>query len=144
MGSRRKAREIIMEVFYRHDLTGEDLQSAMEDIIEREQTDKGVNEYVKRIVNKSALFWDEINKIIEEFAFNWPLNRMAMLDRNIMRIAITEFFFCDDIPYAVSINEAIELAKRFSTEDSGSFVNGILDNILHNKEKSKRILEGEK
>ncbi len=140
MGTRRKAREIIMEVFYRHDLVGEDFKEIMEDIFEREQTSKGVNDYVRRIVKRGALYWDGISKIIEKSALNWPLTRMAIIDRNIMRIAVVEFYFCDDVPPAVSIDEAIELAKKYSTEDSGAFVNGILDNIVHNLDEYKKFL----
>ncbi|MEW6041903.1 MAG: transcription antitermination factor NusB, partial [Elusimicrobiota bacterium] len=78
-----------------------------------------------------------IDTIIQERSENWEINRVALLDKNILRIAIAEIFFIDDIPEKVSINEAIELAKKYSTENSGKFVNGILDSIAFNKREKK-------
>jgi N utilization substance protein B len=72
---------------------------------------------------------DELDEIIRKHALNWDLHRMAVVDRNVMRLGIYEMLFRDDIPPVVSINEAVDIAKRFSTEESGRFVNGILDRV---------------
>ncbi len=71
----------------------------------------------------------EIDSLIEKFSSNWKISRMSGVDRNAMRIAVYEMIYCDDIPSKVSINEAIEIGKKFGTEESGSFINGILDSI---------------
>ena len=73
--------------------------------------------------------WDEINQTIEKHAKNWSLDRIATVDRNVLRLAIYEMLFREDIPPVVSINEAVDIAKRFSTDESGKFVNGILDRV---------------
>lgn len=72
---------------------------------------------------------DQLDEIIRKHALNWDIHRMAVVDRNVMRLGIYEMLFRDDIPPVVSINEAVDIAKRFSTEESGRFVNGILDRV---------------
>ena len=67
--------------------------------------------------------------MIDQFSSNWKIERMACVDRNVMRIAIFELLYCDDIPAKVSINEAIDIGKRYGTDESGAFINGILDSI---------------
>ncbi len=84
----------------------------------------------------------EIDAVIERYSNNWKLNRMSCVDRNIMRIAVYELLCCQDIPYKVSINEAIDIGKKFGTEESGAFINGILDSIrlaLENKDADVKI-----
>jgi transcription antitermination factor NusB len=81
---------------------------------------------------------EEIDRLISKYATNWDIARMAVIDRNILRFATFELLFADDIPPKVSINEAIDIAKRFGDKDSGSFVNGILDKI-HKTESKKAI-----
>lgn len=76
------------------------------------------------IENKAA-----IDKVIEEFSDNWKLSRMACVDRNVIRIAVYEMLYCDDIPPRVTINEAVDIGKKYGTEDSGAFINGVLDSI---------------
>ena len=71
----------------------------------------------------------QIDGIVERFSSNWKISRMSCVDRNIMRIAVYEMLFCRDIPPKVSINEAIDVGKKFGTEESGAFINGILDSI---------------
>ena len=70
-----------------------------------------------------------IDRLIEQFSRNWRLSRMSCVDRNIMRIAVYEMLYCRDIPAKVSINEAIDIGKKYGTEESGSFINGILDSV---------------
>jgi N utilization substance protein B len=79
----------------------------------------------------------EIDSILERFSENWKLNRMSCVDRNTMRIAVYELLYCDDIPYKVSINEAIDMGKKFGTKESGAFINGILDSIRIALEKKE-------
>ncbi len=72
---------------------------------------------------------DEIDQIIESHSSNWRLHRMSCVDRNILRLAVYELYYCSDIPAKVSINEAIDIGKKFGTKESGSFINGLLDSI---------------
>ena len=78
-----------------------------------------------------------IDPIIEQYSSNWKLSRMSCVDRNILRIAVFELLYCDDIPFKVSINEAVDIGKKFGTEESGSFINGILDSIRKGLEQGK-------
>lgn len=79
----------------------------------------------------------EIDSILERFSDNWKLSRMSCVDRNTMRIAVYELLYCHDIPYKVSINEAIDMGKKFGTKESGAFINGILDSIRIALEKEE-------
>lgn len=84
----------------------------------------------------------EIDALIERFSKNWKINRMSCVDRNVMRIAVYELLYCEDIPPKVSINEAVDVGKKFGTEDSGAFINGIMDSVrdaLVNEGKLKKI-----
>lgn len=90
-------------------------------------------ELVKGVVHSRS----EIDSIIERSSSNWKVNRMPCVDRNIMRIAVYELLFCHDIPSKVSINEAIDIGKKFGTRESGAFINGILDSIRTALEKEE-------
>lgn len=76
---------------------------------------------------------DELDEMIASYSTNWKVNRMAAVDKNILRLAIYELIHCSDIPIKVTLNEAVEIAKRFGTAESGAFVNGILDNVAKEK-----------
>ena len=89
-----------------------------------------------------ALDESEIDTLIERFSKNWKIHRMSCVDRNVMRIAVYELLYCEDIPPKVSINEAVDVGKKFGTEESGAFINGIMDSIrdaLVNEGKLKKI-----
>jgi len=89
----------------------------------------GEGEFAKRIVLGVMEHRQEIDRLIEERSENWRLDRMTMIDRNILRIAIFELLYCSEVPPKVTLNEAIDLGKRFGSEESGSFINGVLDRI---------------
>ena len=76
-----------------------------------------------------------IDALVERFSQNWQISRMSCVDRNVMRIAVYEMLYCDDIPPKVSINEAIDIGKKFGTQESGAFINGIMDSIRESLEK---------
>ncbi len=90
-------------------------------------------ELVKGVIDYKS----EIDYIIERFSSNWKIGRMSCVDRNIIRLAVYEMFLCNDIPSKVSINEAIDVGKKFGTEESGAFINGILDSIRIAMEKEE-------
>ncbi len=135
MGSRRRAREQALQLLYQIDTASGDVDAALalfwEDMTDGD--DEGVK-FASSVVRGVAEHRERLDTIIEEHSINWKLHRMPCVDRNILRIAVFEFLHCDDIPPMVSINEAIEMGKRFSTSESGAFINGILDKISKNEE----------
>ena len=98
-------------------------------------------QFADRLIRGVVEHRAELDQRITQFAQNWDLKRMAVVDRNVLRLAIYEMFFRDDIPPVVSINEAVDIAKKFSTEDSGKFVNGILDKIKGELARPARVVK---
>ena len=129
MRKRTRARHAALEVLYQVDLCGIDtLGDALADMVGR-AGDGEVGDFATVLVRGTLAEVSELDRIIREVAQNWDLGRMATIDRNILRLGAYELLHCADIPSKVSINEAIELAKGYSTAESGTFVNGILDHI---------------
>ena len=89
--------------------------------------------FFAKLVNGVIDTGTKLDSIIEQYSSNWKISRMSCVDRNIIRIALYEFLFCDDIPSRVSINEAIEIGKKYGTKDSGAFINGIMDSICKSR-----------
>ena len=133
MHPRRFAREGILGALYALEITNETKEKVLDDLFERNsydgETKAFITELYSNIVDNKA--WAE--QLISDNLDNWKLERVATLDQLIMRIAVNEIYFMDDIPPKVSISEAIEIAKLYSTEDSASFVNGVLDAIFKKK-----------
>ncbi len=90
---------------------------------------KRVGPYFERLTGGVLRYKDHIDKVIERYSSNWKIRRMACVDRNVLRLAVFELLYCGDIPAKVSINEAIDIAKKFGSSESGAFINGILDSI---------------
>lgn len=140
MGNRRKARECALQILYSLEYNRID-DSALNDWVDAywsvfsdtSQDTPDVKEYMTRLVQGVRSHFDELDTLIQSASTNWKLERMAMVDRNILRLAAFELVQLSDIPPKVSLNEAIEIGKRFGTEDSGSFINGILDKISSTK-----------
>jgi len=128
--SRRKAREIALEALYRIEVANDDAEDILKDIFSRTKTKPDIQNYARRLVKETSSRLHDIDRIIEEVAENWKLSRIAIIDKNILRFAICEILYFDDIPPKVSLDEAIEIAKKYSTENSGRFVNGVLDKII--------------
>jgi N utilization substance protein B len=129
MGNRRKAREMAMQALFFMDISKDVSSSQLELFCQCNQPPKNIEVFFKKLVLGIIEMWPGVNDIIEKFSSNWKLNRMACVDRNILRVAVYELFFCEDIPAKVTINEAVDIAKKFGTEGSGAFINGILDSI---------------
>ena len=129
MRKRTQARELALQLLYQLDLRGEEILGGIDESLKSGTGDPEVADFARGLI---LGYWEHragIDLKIEEVAKNWQLKRMAALDRNILRLATYELLHRDDVPPLVAINEAIELAKKFSTKNSGPFVNGILDNI---------------
>lgn len=129
MRKRTLARELALQILYQLDLRGEEILPEIEEHLASGEGDAEVRAFARELVLGAWQRRPEIDRRIEEVAKNWQLKRMAVIDRNILRLGSFELLYRDDIPPLVAINEAIEMAKKFSTKNSGPFVNGILDNI---------------
>ena len=129
MGIRRKAREFALQVLYQIDLSNMEADAALDLFCKHFEAGKKSMPYARRLVQGVAVRQQEINAMIASHAENWRPERMSVVDRNILRLALYELCFEDEVPARVVINEAIEVAKRFGNEESGSFINGILNAV---------------
>ena len=129
MKNRRKARELALQILYQMDIRRLSSEEALKIIFSRYRFKPEVKNFSENLVRGVYSSLHLINELIKKYAKNWTLERMVIIDRNVLRLSIYELFFLKDIPSIVSINEAIEIAKRYGTKDSGKFVNGILDKI---------------
>lgn len=127
---RRIIRERVVQALYAYEMTGDSPEHVIKHTIVGLDDDKEALQFAQRLVLETIAHKDEIDKVIEQKVNNWDFERIAILDRVILRMGICELVFFREIPPKVSMNEAIELAKLFSTEKSGQFVNGVLDAIL--------------
>ena len=141
MHTRRIDRESILGALYAYELTGEEKTKVLLDLFERNSFDDETKSYISDLYNNIVDNKIWADKLISDNLDNWKLERVATLDQLIMRIAINEIYFNEDIPPKVSISEAIEIAKIYSTEDSSSFVNGVLDSIYKRKLDSDKVLK---
>ncbi len=129
---RTRSRENALQVLYQIDMHGDNIkQSELEEIISTTSNtqNSSINQFATELVRGYLSNREIIDKRIEEMSHNWKIKRMAAVDRNILRLASYELMFRKDIPAGVTINEAIDIAKKFSTVKSGSFINGVLDAI---------------
>ena len=130
MRKRTKARECALKVLYQIEMTGDGSEDALRIFWDNEPQDvEAVKEFADRLVKGVRGNIKEIDAAISRYAANWQIDRMAVVDRNILRMAAFEILYVDDIPPKVSINEAVDIAKKYGDTDSGKFVNGILDKI---------------
>jgi len=127
---RTRSRELALQMLYQVDMRGEDAIEQMDHFLATEEPGaEEVQAFARRLVRGTHERRAEIDALLSGAAENWKLHRMAIVDRNILRMAVYEMLAIDEIPAKVTINEAIELGKRYSTKQSGSFINGILDRI---------------
>ena len=138
MGNRRKSRELAMQALFYMDMSRNEAKDVLlARFCENFKPSNKAKPFFLELTNGVMQARAEIDALIERFSSNWKISRMPCVDRNIMRVAVYEMINCDDIPIKVSINEAIDVGKKFGTEESGAFINGILDSIrkaLENKE----------
>jgi N utilization substance protein B len=130
VGKRRKSRELALQLLYQLDLQGEPSpEPYLPEFWARHPVDAEVREFAESLVRGAKLHQAKIDELISQYAENWELDRMAVVDRNILRGGIFELLWAAEIPPKVAINEALEVAKKFSTHESSRFINGILDRI---------------
>ena len=132
MSARSKARKRALDILYEADVRGVDPLETLAAWVGR--ADPPVADYSRTLVEGVAARRDRIDEVIVGYCGDWPLERMPPVDRNTLRLAIYELLWCDDVPDAVVIDEAVELAKSLSTDDSAGYVNGLLARVLADKE----------
>jgi len=130
MGARRKARELALQMLYQFDLSGNGPDTIIETFEDLQKSKPNTKEFATKIFRGTVDHLSEIDDMIQAQAENWRLSRMAVVDRNIIRMSVYEFLHENDTPKLVIIDEAIEIAKKFGTQKSSQFINGILDGIL--------------
>jgi transcription antitermination factor NusB len=130
VGRRRQARELALQLLYELDVRGDvDPAPVIEGFWTRQPTHDDIREFADRLVRGVKRRQPEIDELIGKFAEHWELERMAVVDRNVVRAGIWELLWGVDVPPKVAINEALEIARRFSTEGSTRFINGLLDRV---------------
>jgi N utilization substance protein B len=129
MGIRRKGRELALQALYQIAITGDESPKAIESFLGHFQGDPQAKEFAHRLISGVLAHQERIDWLISGAAENWKLTRMARVDLTILRLASYEMLFCPDIPLNVSMDEAIEISKRYGSEDSATFINGVLDQV---------------
>lgn len=129
MGKRRKARELVMQFLYQHDFTGEGRDETIDLFLKDQELDGETEAFCKELIAGTLSRQAEIDKLLNSYVANWDIKRIATVDRNVIRMALYEMLYHKGIPAIVSINEAVDIAKKYSTAESGKFVNGVLDKI---------------
>ena len=135
MGPRRKAREYALQMLFQWDITHDSIDQIAANFFEGQEEMAAVADFARQLVIRTVEHVEKIDSLIQRHAEHWRLDRMATVDRNLLRLATQEFLFDSETPKTVVINEAIEIARRFSSQESPQFINGILDSI-------KKELEG--
>ena len=130
MGKRRIARELALKFLYQSEFNPDELETQLAQFSERSGTQAEILEFMTVLVEKVFAHAEEVDILLKKFSDHWALDRMSMVDRNILRLGICELVFTTATPPKVAINEAVEIAKKFGTEDSPDFINGILDKVF--------------
>lgn len=141
MGNRRKARELVTQVLFHMEYNPGNPDKSFELICENFNAPKSLETFSKELLRGVCENKDRIDKLIKKASRNWRLERMSRVDRSILRLSVYEMLFMENIPHKVSIDEAVELGKKYGTEESGAFINGVLDNIYmtYIKDKNQEV-----
>ncbi len=133
--ARKNAREIAMQLLYQYEMGGDGIASTIEETMELPALDEDDLSYVERVVVGVNNDKEDLDAAIEKFAYGWSLDRISKVDLSILRLALYEMKSCEDIPESVSINEAIDLAHKFSAPEDASFINGVLGSASRDEDK---------
>ena len=130
MGPRRKAREYALQMLFQWDITHDAIDEIAATFFENQEEDsEAISDFARQLVKGTVEHVEQIDELIRRHAEHWRLDRMATVDRNLLRLAVQEFLYEKETPKTVVINEAIEIARRFSALESPQFINGVLDSI---------------
>jgi N utilization substance protein B len=139
MGKRRAARELALRLLFQMDVGNAPLHDVLASLDQRPHNLETI-EFARLLLEGAVAQRAAIDEVLERYAREWSLDRMASVDRNVLRIATYEILFCPEIPPSVSVDEAVEMVKKYSTAESGKFVNGILGNLVrHLDEEQARL-----
>lgn len=127
---RRKSRELALRMLYQLETNSANQELALENYCNIFPYQQDVIDYAEYLMLGVKRYKETVDKYIQDACENWKINRIAFVDKNILRIGIYEMLFSEDVPPKVAIDEAIELAKKYGNEDSGNFVNGVLDRVF--------------
>jgi N utilization substance protein B len=141
MSSRRRSREMAIQVLYQVDMVQSDLAEALRLFCEHFKAPESIRDFAFELALGTYGHREEVDTLIKRFSEHWRLERMPIVDRNILRLATYELLYRPDIPAKVSINEAVDIGKKYGSEDSGSFINGILDRIRLHLEGGEQALD---
>jgi len=139
VSARRKARELTLKALYAYDISGTEVEQISNNIISPSLIKPESIRFSRSLFLKAVQNIKEIDKLIKDHARSWDFSRIATIEKNILRMGICEFLFFDDIPSTISIDEAIELAKKYAGKDSKNFVNAVLDSVLKGLKKKEQI-----
>lgn len=140
MKSRTRARGIALQVLYEYDVAGHPLGDAIFARLEEEALEANLEDFVREIVYGVTPIVDKLDEVITDHAPEWPLDQVAIIDRNILRIALWEFAVAKCTPIKVAINEAIELAKVYGSDSSSRFINGVLGSLVNHSGEIQNVL----
>lgn len=136
---RRIVREKVLQTLYAYELSREPIEHIIDYVFAKSKNEPDELQFAKALIDRVIEHQDEIDAHIRSSVENWEFNRIAVIDKLVLRMGICELLCFSDIPPKVSINEAIEIAKKYSTENSGRFVNGVLDAVLADLRKNKEL-----
>jgi N utilization substance protein B len=128
-GTRHKARTLALQALYEVDSVARRPEAVVGRLLSETELSQENNDFVRELVNGTLKNRDEIDRHIQKLAPAWPVNQLALIDRNVLRLAIYEILFDNRVPVKVAVNEAVELAKTFGSESSAKFVNGVLGSV---------------
>ena len=129
VGKRRKARATALQALYEIDLAGHDTKAVLTRLLDDEEISEENKVFIRELVNNVIQNKEQIDQNIQRFATAWPVKQIPVVDRNILRLAILEILFDNKVSVKVAINEAVELAKKFGSDNSPKFVNGVLGSV---------------
>ncbi|MDD5713199.1 MAG: transcription antitermination factor NusB [Smithellaceae bacterium] len=141
MHQRRKAREVALQVLYKLDIVDIDVEEALTLFWQNFEATDEAKEFSSFLVRGAWEKRGEIDDLISGCSENWSISRMSKVDKSILRLSVFELLYCPDVPPKVTLNEAIELGKTFGSENSGAFINGILDALYARLRDGKTLEE---
>jgi N utilization substance protein B len=144
MGKRRKARESTLQILFQLEFDNTKPEEVFDSFWKNKRATKEIKEHSQWLVDKITSHRENIDHLIQSVSVNWRISRMAIVDRNILRMAVCELLYEESLAPAIVINEAIEIAKKYSSEDGATFVNGILDAVRKEIQAMKKAPEEEK
>jgi len=142
--NRRTARKVVLKALYARELSGDDASHILRTVIKdnfKSGKQPELKKFCESLFLRTIKNIEELDEILSRHSQNWDLNRLAIIDKLILRMALTEFLYFEDIPVKVTINEALEIAKLYSTKKSSSFINGLLDSALDSLQKDNLIVK---